>query len=81
MIDTLIVTVCDAFNDSLKGIVRPHQLQALEFTFYSLFDKLIAGGAWPTSLKIINFGHYFNQYLEGVVLPAFLEELTFGRCF
>lgn len=45
------------------------------------FNEPIPAGALPSSLKEIDFGHYFNQEVFDGNIPENVEILIFGSCF
>lgn len=65
------------FPHPFCGVLNPQQL-----IFGHQFNRPVSDmKEWPRSLLLLSFGHSFNQSLEGVNLPMFLEFLEFGHEF
>lgn len=71
------------FEESLKGVSLPEDLQELTFGFR--FNASLKGGeiSWPPGLKKLVFGARWNRCLSGAkhTWPSSLEVLRFGTAF
>ena len=71
-----------AFSGGLESVAWPEGLVRLELG--GRFDwpaKPAKPVSWPSSIRHLTFGQYFDKPVDGVSWPESLETLTFGKWF